>query len=98
MKECEYYLKQCYERAVADSNNFTDFASLLDFMWIALSYRALSKCYVDMLESELLNRKLISHNIQTREDFIAMRQWGQSDFNMMLYYILLIREPIKVSP
>ncbi len=95
MKECEYYLRQCYERAVADSNNFTDFASLLDFMWIALCHNEESKFYVDILESELLNRNLISHKIQTRQDFIDMRRWGQPDFNRMLYYISLVRDPIK---
>ena len=95
MKECEYYLKQCYERAVADSNNFTDFASLLDFMWIALCHNEESKFYVDILESELLNRDLISHKIQTRQDFINMRRWERPDFNRMLYYISLVRDPIK---
>lgn len=95
MKECEYYLKQCYERAVADSNNFTDFASLLDFMWIALCYNEESKFYVDILESELLNRNLISHKIQTRQDFINMRRWELPDFDRMLYYISLMRDPIK---
>ena len=96
MKGSEYYLKQCYEKAIANSKDFTDFEPLADFMLCALAHRKESFSYVDKLESELINRGLLHEKINERRDFIKNHTFNKPEFDRMLYYISLVRDPHKV--
>jgi len=86
-----------YEEAIKNSKDFTDFEPLADFMLYALAFKTKSAPYVDKLESELLDRKILQTRINKREDFISSHSFCNPELNRVLYYISLIRDPLIIK-
>ena len=90
MADLKERLEEEYMRAVKLSRNFTVFDELAEFCLSMLHYDNIGTEYINKVEEELLERKLLKEKIKTWDDFINNRKRITS-FDSMLFYILRSR-------